>query len=82
LLAPPLSAFTSSLVPSDEVGGVMGAFQSVASLARIFGPFWAEWVYGASGPAAPYLSAAAAYILSVVVIAAARGGAVASTPRV
>jgi DHA1 family tetracycline resistance protein-like MFS transporter len=82
LLAPPLSAFTSSLVPSDEVGGVMGAFQSVSSLARIFGPFWAEWVYGASGPAAPYLSAAAAYILSVVVIAAARGGAVASTPRV
>jgi DHA1 family tetracycline resistance protein-like MFS transporter len=72
LLAPSLSSLTSRLVPSHEVGEVMGASQGVSSLARIFGPFWAEWVYGASGPAAPYLSAAAAYAVSVVVILAAR----------
>lgn len=81
LLAPSLSALTSRLVPSHEVGGVMGASQSVSSLARIFGPFWAEWVYGASGPAAPYLSAAAAYAVSVIVIVAARRAA-ADAPRV
>jgi DHA1 family tetracycline resistance protein-like MFS transporter len=72
LLAPSLSALTSRLVPSHEVGGVMGVSQGVSSLARIFGPFWAEWLYGASGPAAPYLSAAAAYVVSVIVIVAAR----------
>jgi multidrug resistance protein len=68
LLAPSLSALTSRLVPSHEVGGVMGVSQGASSLARIFGPFWAEWVYGASGPAAPYLSAAAAYVVGVIVI--------------
>jgi len=82
LLAPSLSSLTSRLVPSHEVGGVMGVSQGVSSLARIFGPFWAEWVYGASGPAAPYLSAAVAYAVSVVVIVAARRAATAGEPGV
>ena len=82
LLAPSLSALTSRLVPSHEVGGVMGVSQGVSSLARIFGPFWAEWVYGASGPAAPYLSAAAAYVVSVIVIVAARRAVATTEPEV
>jgi DHA1 family tetracycline resistance protein-like MFS transporter len=72
LVAPSLSAFTSKLVPNDEVGGVMGVYQSMSSLARIAGPFWAEWVYGAMAPAAPYLSAAVAYALALAIIAAGR----------
>ena len=46
---PSLSALTSKLVDADEVGGVMGVFQSMSSLGRIFGPFWAELVYGGLG---------------------------------
>lgn len=70
LAAPSLSAFTSKLVPGDEVGGVMGVYQGFSSLARIVGPFWAEWVYGASGPAAPYISAGAAYAIALVIVVA------------
>ena len=82
LLAPSLSAFTSRLVPAHELGSVMGVSQGVSSLARIFGPFWAEWVYGGGGPALPYLSAAVAYALSVVVMVAARRAAAAPEPGV
>lgn len=68
LAAPSLTSFASKTVPGGEVGGMMGAYQGVSSLARIVGPFWAEWVYGASAPAAPYLSAGAAYGLAVLVV--------------
>ena len=52
----------------------MGVYQGVSSLARIVGPFWAEWVYGVIGPAAPYLSAAAAYGFAIfVALAGVRG---------
>ncbi len=66
LAAPSLSALISKMVPSDEVGGVMGVYQGVSSLARIVGPFWAEWAYGHHGVASPYLSAAVAYLLAMV----------------
>jgi DHA1 family tetracycline resistance protein-like MFS transporter len=46
---PSLSSLTSKLAGADEVGGVMGIYQSMSSLARIFGPFWAEMVYGHLG---------------------------------
>jgi MFS family permease len=39
---PSLSALTSKLAGPDEIGGVMGVYQSISSLARIAGPFWAE----------------------------------------
>ncbi len=39
---PSLSALTSKLVDPDEVGGVMGVYQGMSSLARIIGPFWAR----------------------------------------
>ncbi len=51
---PSLSALTSKLVRPDEVGGVMGVYQSISSLARIVGPFWAEVVYGKLGSAWPF----------------------------
>jgi MFS family permease len=46
---PSLSALTSKLVRADEVGGVMGVYQGMSSLARIVAPFWAEVVYGTLG---------------------------------
>jgi DHA1 family tetracycline resistance protein-like MFS transporter len=51
---PSLSAFTSKLIEPDEVGGVMGVYQGMSSLARIVGPFWGEVVYGAIGCAWPF----------------------------
>ncbi len=66
LAAPSLSALISKLVPAGEVGGVMGVYQGVSSLARIVGPFWAEWAYGHHGAASPYLSAGIAYVVAAV----------------
>jgi DHA1 family tetracycline resistance protein-like MFS transporter len=71
LAAPSLSALVSKLVPADEVGGVMGVYQGTSSLARIVGPFWAEWAYGHHGAASPYLSAGAAYLVAMVLAIAA-----------
>ena len=72
LVAPSLSSLTSKLVPGEEVGGVMGVYQGVSSLARIVGPFWAEWIYGAAAPAAPYLSAAVAYLAAAAIFVSGR----------
>ncbi len=54
IAAPSLSALTSKLVTRDEVGGVMGIYQSLSSLGRITGPFWGELVYGSLGFEWPY----------------------------
>ncbi len=51
---PSLSALTSKLAGPDEVGGVMGVYQGVSSLARIIAPFWAEVAYGTLGFAWPF----------------------------
>ena len=51
---PSLSAFTSKLAGPDEVGGVMGVYQGMSSLARIVGPFWAELAYGGIGYPWPF----------------------------
>jgi DHA1 family tetracycline resistance protein-like MFS transporter len=51
---PSLSALTSKLVRADEVGGVMGVYQGMSSLARIVAPFWAEVAYGTLGFAWPF----------------------------
>ena len=61
---PSLSALTSKLVDSDEVGGVMGVYQSMSSLARIGGPFWAELVYGGLGYHWPFRTGSAVMLLA------------------
>jgi len=63
LAAPSLSSLTSKLVRPDEVGGVMGIYQSFSSLARIFGPLTAELAYHA-GYHWPFRLAAVAYFLA------------------
>ena len=64
---PSLSAMTSKLVSADEVGGVMGVYQSMASLARIVGPFWAEVAYGKLGFAWPFRTGSVAMLMACVV---------------
>jgi len=64
---PSLSALTSKLVRPDEVGGVMGVYQSISSLARIVGPFWAEVVYGKLGAAWPFRTGSIFMLLAAFV---------------
>jgi DHA1 family tetracycline resistance protein-like MFS transporter len=64
---PSLSAFTSKLVAPDEVGGVMGVYQGISSLARIIGPFWGEVIYGAIGFAWPFRTGSIFMLLAAVV---------------
>jgi DHA1 family tetracycline resistance protein-like MFS transporter len=54
MTSPSLSSLTSKLVDRDEVGGVMGIYQSMSSLGRIAGPFWGELIYGVAGYHWPY----------------------------
>lgn len=50
---PSLSALASELADPDEVGGVLGIYQGLASLGRILGPFAGEISYGELGEAWP-----------------------------
>ena len=49
---PSLMSLASIAAPPAQRGAVMGAFQSAASLARVFGPFAAGWLYDRAAPAA------------------------------
>jgi DHA1 family tetracycline resistance protein-like MFS transporter len=58
LTNPALTALASRLAPAGAQGGVLGAFQSAASLARILGPVWASTGYGTITHWWPYLTGA------------------------
>lgn len=64
ITSPSLSSLTSKLVDKDEVGGVMGIYQSMSSLGRIAGPFWGEMVYGFLGYHWPYRTGAVFMLLA------------------
>ncbi len=59
LTGPSLSSLVSRLSAEDEQGGVLGLYQSMASLARIIGPFWGVFAFERFGQEAPYWTAAA-----------------------
>jgi len=87
IAAPSLSALTSKLVTRDEVGGVMGVYQSLSSLGRVVGPFWGELVYGLLGFAWPYRTGsvfmlAASMVGVVMLIRLRRIGALPAEPDV
>jgi len=68
---PSLSALTSNLAAPDEVGGVMGVFQGMSSLARIIGPFWAEVAYGRLGFAWPFRTGSVFMLVACLIAATA-----------
>ncbi len=74
LTMPSLSSLVSKSAGEGVQGGVLGAFQGIASLARVVGPFMGEIVLGRWGVGAPPLGAAA-------LAAVAAGGAVAVISR-
>lgn len=67
LTGPSLSSLVSRLSSEDEQGGILGVYQSLASLARVLGPFWGVYSMRGLGDAAPYLTAAAAAMAAAVI---------------
>jgi DHA1 family tetracycline resistance protein-like MFS transporter len=55
---PTLSSLVSRRTAATEQGEVLGAYQSMASLGRVFGPFAGENLYLRVGPDAPHWAAA------------------------
>jgi MFS family permease len=61
---PACQSLLSRAAPAHLKGGVLGTAQSAQSLARIIGPAWAGWSFGAFGPESPFI------IASVILIGA------------
>jgi MFS family permease len=66
---PSVVAFISKQADASAQGGTLGTNQAFASLARVFGPAFGGWLYGAVGPRAPYVSAAIGMVVALVVAA-------------
>ncbi len=58
LVNPSLSSLVSRLSADHEQGGILGVYQSMASLGRIAGPFWGVYSLESHGIAFPYMTAA------------------------
>jgi len=63
--SPALSSLVSRLSTAEEQGGILGIYQSIASLARITGPFWGVFAFKEFGENVPYYTAAG---VSLVVV--------------
>lgn len=64
---PSVSSLISRITSADDQGGVLGVSQSVASLARIIGPFAGGAVFDRFGPVAPFTGAAAIMTVALVI---------------
>jgi MFS family permease len=77
LINPSLSSLTSRVVDPDEVGGVLGVYQSMGSLGRIVGPFTGVVAFEDIGHAWPSRIAAclslAALVLAITLMIRLRG---------
>ncbi len=52
---PTLTSLASQHAEIDAQGAILGVMQSLSALARMAGAAWSGWVFGAWGPAAPFL---------------------------
>jgi MFS family permease len=66
LTQPTTSAFISRRAPPERQGATLGTNQSLASLARTFGPALGGWLYASLGPRAPYTAAAIGMVVALV----------------
>jgi MFS transporter, DHA1 family, tetracycline resistance protein len=64
LTQPSTSAFISRRAPADRQGGTLGVNQSIASLARTFGPALGGWLYTGVGARAPYVAASVGMVVA------------------
>ena len=68
IVNPSLSSLMSRSAPKENLGAMMGVFQSSSSLARIIGPPLAGYLYVAKGIDSPLYLAAALLILALVIV--------------
>lgn len=66
LSQPSVSAYVSKCASASAQGATLGASQSMASLARVFGPALGGWLYGAVGQRSPYWAAAAGMAIALI----------------
>jgi len=66
VIQPSMLSLTSISAEASERGAVLGAFQSAASLARVFGPFAAGWLYDRALATPFWLAGALALFLSLL----------------
>jgi DHA1 family tetracycline resistance protein-like MFS transporter len=66
LTQPTTSAFISRRAPPERQGATLGTNQSLASLARTFGPALGGWLYASLGARAPYTAAAIGMLVALV----------------
>ena len=66
VIQPSMLSLASISASASERGAVMGAFQSAASLARVFGPFAAGWLYDRAIATPFWLAGALALLLSLL----------------
>ena len=67
LTQPSVSAYVSKRADPSAQGNTLGTNQSVASLARVFGPALGGWLYGSIGPRSPYVAGAIGMVLATLV---------------
>ena len=65
---PSLNSLVSLQVGADEQGGVLGIGRSVTTLARVFGPAWAGYLFSLLGKDWPFLAGTA--VMAVVLLLA------------
>jgi DHA1 family tetracycline resistance protein-like MFS transporter len=65
IATPVLTALVSELSPENERGEMIGVFQSVGSLGRIFGPNVGGSLFSALGAGAPYLAGSLIMLVSL-----------------
>lgn len=74
MVMPALSALISRAAPGERQGEILGAYQGVASLARVIGPVAGQLALGHLGVGAPAITAAACAVVAA-------GAAAAMPPR-
>ncbi|MFQ5709833.1 MAG: MFS transporter [bacterium] len=67
LNTPTLTSLVSVGTESSLQGGVMGVNRAISSLARILGPLWGGWSYGALGINWPYWTAGVFLFFAVLI---------------
>ncbi len=58
ILQPVTLSMISKFSPQDRQGSILGINQSLASLARVFGPLWGGWAFQYLGFKAPFITGA------------------------
>jgi len=80
LTQPSVAAYVSKCADPNAQGATLGTNQAAASLARVFGPAFGGFVYGAIGPRAPYVAASIGMLIALAVAGALRSDGSASIP--